>query len=163
MTHGHWDHVGDHQAVTDAFPKCQVLIHQLEEHRLLNPTGISYDLPYIIPPRKADAYLVDNQVITVGTLQFTALHTPGHAAGHLCFHLPQQEVIFTGDLVMAGNVGRYDFPDCDKSALQESLRRVMRLPPPTVILSGHGPATTVANELQGNAFIRQYHLGPPPV
>ena len=162
LTHGHWDHLSDHKLVTDAFPNCQVLIHALEEPRLIQPSGMSFDLPYTIPPGRAHAYLTDNQVITVGSIQVVALHTPGHAAGHICFHLPQHQILFAGDLIMAGTVGRYDFPGCDKSALMESLRRVLRLPPNTTLLPGHGPATLIDYELQGNPFIREHHLGPQP-
>src|ERR1035437_2701823 len=83
LTHGHWDHISDHKMVTDAFPKAQVLIHRLEEHRLQHPGSALFELPYAIEPRNADGYIEDGQKIHIGHLALAAMHTPGHADGHL--------------------------------------------------------------------------------
>ena len=158
LTHGHWDHVSDHAAVTAAFPKAKVMIHRLEEPKLQNPGSTLMELPYTIPPRSADAYLEDNAIISVGNLQLQVLHTPGHAVGHCCFFLASAHhpILFAGDLLMAGTVGRYDLPgDGDLPTLIASLRRVMALPNSTHILPGHGAHTKIAHERNGNPFLRE--------
>jgi glyoxylase-like metal-dependent hydrolase (beta-lactamase superfamily II) len=71
----------------------------------------------------------------------------------------EHAVLFAGDLLMAGAVGRYDLPDGDIGLLKKSLHRVMLLPDKTRVLSGHGPATTIGNERNGNPFIREWQLG----
>ena len=159
LTHGHWDHISDHKVVTDAFPKATVLIHALEEPRLLQPGSLLFELPYAIEPRKADGYLEDGQKIHVGHVTLAVMHTPGHAAGHVVFYSNEHAVLLAGDLLMAGAVGRYDFPDGDVEQLKKSLRRVLLLPDNVEVLSGHGPATRIGNERMGNPFIRQWGLG----
>jgi hydroxyacylglutathione hydrolase len=159
LTHGHWDHISDHAVVTDAFPKCKVMIHKLDEPKLQNPGAEFLALPYQIPPRNADAYLEDGAKIHVGHLTFSVMHTPGHCAGLCVLYAAEQATLFSGDLLFAGNVGRYDLADGDEPTLQKSLRRVLLLPDNTKVLSGHGPATTIARERAHNPYIREHNLG----
>jgi glyoxylase-like metal-dependent hydrolase (beta-lactamase superfamily II) len=161
LTHGHWDHISDHKVVTDAYPHAKVLIHQLEEHRLQKPGSALFELPYSIPPRDADAYIEDGQKIHIGPLTVAAMHTPGHAAGHIVFYSAEHAVLFAGDLLMAGAVGRYDFSDGDVEKLKASLRHIMLLPDHTRVLSGHGPGTTIGHERHNNPYIREWNLGAP--
>jgi hydroxyacylglutathione hydrolase len=158
LTHGHWDHISDHKVVTDAFPKCKVICHKLEEPKLLSPGSALFDLPYTIEPRKADAYVEDGSKIHIGHLTLAAMHTPGHAAGHVVYYSGEHKAAFVGDLMMAGAVGRYDLEDGDIEILKKSLRRIMLLPDETRVFSGHGPATTIGNERNGNPFIREWGL-----
>jgi glyoxylase-like metal-dependent hydrolase (beta-lactamase superfamily II) len=87
------------------------------------------------------------------------MHTPGHADGHLVFYSAEYAVLFAGDLLMAGAVGRYDLEDGNLDILKKSLRRIMLLPDETRVLSGHGPATTIGHERHNNPFIREWNLG----
>jgi len=159
LTHGHWDHISDHKVVTDAFPNANVLIHPLEEHRLQKPGSSQFELPYTIPPRSADAFLADGQKIHIGHTTLAAMHTPGHAQGHIVFYSADHHLLFAGDLLMAGAVGRYDFSDGSLDQLKKSLRRIMLLPDQTRVLSGHGPGTTIGHERHNNPFIREWNLG----
>jgi glyoxylase-like metal-dependent hydrolase (beta-lactamase superfamily II) len=159
LTHGHWDHISDHKVVTDAFPKVKVLIHKDAEPRLEKPGSLLFELPYTIPPRGADATIDDGQKIHIGHLALSAMHTPGHADGHVVFYSAQHAVLFAGDLLMAGAVGRYDLEDGNIEVLKKSLRRIMLLPDETRVLSGHGPGTTIGHERVNNPFIREWGLG----
>jgi glyoxylase-like metal-dependent hydrolase (beta-lactamase superfamily II) len=162
LTHGHWDHISDHAVVTEAFPKAKVLIHRDDEPKLLKPGSVIFELPYTIPPRTADGYLVDGEKVHVGHATLSVMFTPGHAAGHVVLYgaeVGPQGTLFSGDLLMAGGVGRYDLPDGDEATLQRSLRRVMLLPDNVVVLSGHGPATTIGRERAGNFYLRQHGIG----
>jgi glyoxylase-like metal-dependent hydrolase (beta-lactamase superfamily II) len=159
LTHGHWDHISDHQVVTDAFPNARVLIHRLDEPKLKNPGGGGIELPYTIPARGADGYLEDGDKIHVGSISLAVMHTPGHTPGHVVFYSNDLGVLFAGDLLMAGAVGRYDFADGSPEQLKKSLGRMMLLPDAVRVLSGHGPATTIGHERATNPFIREWQLG----
>ena len=153
LTHGHWDHIGDHELVTNEHREATVLIHKLDEPKLERPISIFMPLTYLIPPRKADGYLEDGQIIHVGNLQLQVLHTPGHSPGHVALYCASENVLLAGDLLFAGSVGRVDLPDSDPSAMKDSLRRVMLLPDQTAVRSGHGPATTIGAEKSENPFL----------
>ena len=159
LTHGHWDHLSDHAVVTEAFPKAQTLIHKLDEPKLEHPGSLLFDLPYTIPPRKADAYIADGDKVHVGSIALSAMHTPGHCEGHLVFYSAEHAALFAGDLLMAGAVGRYDLADGNPSLLKQSLKRIMLLPDATRVFSGHGPETTIGRERANNPYIREWHLG----
>lgn len=114
--------------------------------------GLLFGFAISIPPR-ADRELADGETLRVGALSLTAMHTPGHSPGHVVFHVPDHELLFCGDLVFAGSVGRTDFPGCDKEAMQASLRRMLALPDATTLLPGHMGTSTVGEEAATNPFL----------
>ena len=154
LTHGHFDHIADHPEVTSRFPDAKVLIHRLEESKLLRPNSSMFALPFRITPRRPDDYLEDGQKLSIGNLKVEVIHTPGHAPGHVMFHLTEQKVLVGGDLIIGGAVGRTDLPDSDERQLFESIRKVMALPPETQLLPGHGRPGTLADELGSNPYVR---------
>jgi len=153
LTHGHFDHVADHARVTAQFPHAQVLIHALDEPKLIQPGIQFFPLPVVIPSRRADGYVADVQVLQIGSLAVHAIHTPGHSPGHVMYHLPQEQVLVGGDLIIMGAVGRTDLPDSDERHLYASIRKIMQLPPQTRLLPGHGQASTLADEMQSNPYV----------
>ncbi|HEX4052704.1 MAG TPA: MBL fold metallo-hydrolase [Tepidisphaeraceae bacterium] len=153
LTHGHFDHVADHAVLTEKFPKARVLIHRLDEPKLIEPNSLFFPLPFEIPPRNADGYVEDGQAMKIGALELNVIHTPGHSPGHVAYHFPRQNILIGGDLIMMNSVGRTDFPDSDFGQLQESLRRVMKLPIQTRLLPGHGPTSTLAEEAARNPYV----------
>jgi len=159
LTHGHFDHVADHALATERFPDAKVLIHPLDEPKLKNPGATHFQLPFTIPPRSADALLADGQQLKIGLIDVQVLDTPGHSPGHVCFHLPAANVLVSGDLILMGAVGRTDLPDSNEDDLFESLRKVMKLPPETHLLPGHGQGRTLAEEMKSNPFVR-HAMGP---
>lgn len=155
LTHGHFDHIADHQLVREAFPDVKVLIHPLDESKLHRPNTRFFQLPFDIPPGHADGTIGDGDVLTIGGLSCRVLHTPGHSPGHVCFHFPEQQLLVGGDLIIGGAIGRYDLPDSNLDKLCESVRTVMRLPPATRLLPGHGQPGTLGDELASNPYVRQ--------
>ena len=155
LTHGHFDHVADHKLVTDRFPGAKVLIHTLDEPKLSDPGSRFFPLPFVIPPRKADAYVEDGQLLTLGSLRVRVIHTPGHAPGHVMYHFEDEGVLIGGDLIIMNAVGRTDLPDASEAELEASIRKVMKLPGETRLLPGHGDASTLADELQTNPYVQQ--------
>jgi glyoxylase-like metal-dependent hydrolase (beta-lactamase superfamily II) len=156
LTHGHFDHIADHAAVNQRFPNAKVLIHRLDEPKLLNPkvqTAL-FNLPFTIPPRKPDGLLEDAQKLQLGSLEFQVIHTPGHSPGHVVYHCASEQVLVGGDLIICGAVGRTDLPDSRHADQEASLRRVMKLPPTTRLLPGHGKISTLGDELRTNPYVQ---------
>jgi len=156
LTHGHFDHFADHAKVTGRFPAAQVLLHHLDRSKVERPDLQTrlFGLPFVIPPLKPNADIVDNQALKVGSLEAVVMHTPGHSPGHVAYHFPKEKLLIGGDLIIGGSVGRTDLPDSNPRDLETSIRRVMALPPETKLLGGHGPATTLERERQRNRFVR---------
>lgn len=154
LTHGHFDHTADHDVVTRRFPKAKVLIHRLDEPKLISPHHRLFPLPFVIPPRRADAYVEDGQLLTIGRIPLRVIHTPGHAPGHVCYYFPDDSLLVGGDLVIMGAVGRTDLPDSDPAALDGSIRTIMKLPPTTRLLPGHGRESALADERENNPYVR---------
>jgi hydroxyacylglutathione hydrolase len=157
LTHGHFDHLADHAVVKQAFPNAKILIHRLDEPLLTNPGPQSsmFALPFTIPPGKPDAYVEDGEVLHIGSHEVRVMHTPGHARGHVMYHLPTEKVLVGGDLIIGGSVGRTDLPGSDHATLEASIRRVMQLPEYTRLLPGHGDVTTLGDELRTNPFVQE--------
>jgi glyoxylase-like metal-dependent hydrolase (beta-lactamase superfamily II) len=155
LTHSHFDHIADHAVVTRRFPKARVLIHELEAPRLRDPgpQGRMFGLPFVIPAREPDGLLVDGQDLAIGSIPVRVLHTPGHAPGHVMFHLPREKVLVGGDLIIGGSVGRTDLPDSSHADLLSSICRIMKLPPDTMLLPGHGEPETLEHERQTNPYV----------
>jgi len=108
--------------------------------------------------QKADRLLEDGDRIEVGSAVFEVLATPGHTRGGISLYTPDgpdgRPVVFTGDALFAGGIGRTDFPGSSHKALLESIRsRLLALPPETVVYPGHGPPTTVGEEARTNPWL----------
>jgi glyoxylase-like metal-dependent hydrolase (beta-lactamase superfamily II) len=159
LTHGHFDHIADHAEVTKRFPNAKVLIHRLDEPKLKEPNSSDFALPFTIPPRSADAYVEDGQVLQLGDLRVEVIHTPGHAPGHVMYHFPGEKILVGGDLIIGGSVGRTDLPDSDLAELQRSIRKVMALPGDTRLLPGHGGVSTLDDERRDNPFVQEAFAG----
>jgi glyoxylase-like metal-dependent hydrolase (beta-lactamase superfamily II) len=154
LTHGHFDHVADHQVVTTLFPEAKVLMHRLDEPKLQNPGSSFFELPFTIPSRNADGYVEEGQKLSIGGLEVQVLHTPGHSPGHVMFYFPDEQVLIGGDLIICGAVGRTDLPDSVQSDLEASIRRVMKLPGKTQLMPGHCASSTLEEELAHNPYVR---------
>ncbi|MEM6315558.1 MAG: MBL fold metallo-hydrolase, partial [Planctomycetota bacterium] len=95
----------------------------------------------------------DGDRLHIGSIPVDVIHTPGHAPGHVCFHLPDHDVLIGGDLILMNAIGRTDLPGGDEATLMRSLRRIMQLPDETQLLPGHGTADTLGRERQVNPFV----------
>ena len=154
LTHAHFDHVGALADVLDRF-EVPVYLHpddrELLERASMSAAyfGLSLRQPDLEPLPLAHA-----QVLNVGGLEATCLHTPGHAPGHVAFCLPAAGFVLAGDALFQGSVGRTDLPGGSHEQLIESIRReLLTLPDETVVYPGHGPATTVGAERRTNPFL----------
>ncbi len=137
ITHGHIDHVGGVPELK-RMTKAPVLIHRLDAGGLTT---------------RADGFLEEGQIIHVGNYTISILHTPGHSPGGVCLYAPG--VVFTGDSLFAGSVGRTDFPGGSHELLIEGVRRkIFSLGDDLRVYPGHGPESTIGRERQTNPFFR---------
>jgi len=156
VTHSHMDHVGALGAVKEA-TGAPFAMHEAEEdggmmQGMARMLGMVMTGSFKSPP-KPDRLLKDGDIIEVGDLSFTVLHTPGHSLGGISLY--GHGVVFSGDTLFNFGIGRTDFPGCSYQELINSIRdKLMVLPDDTVVLPGHGPKTTIATERQYNPFLR---------
>jgi hydroxyacylglutathione hydrolase len=155
ITHAHIDHVGAVAALANEYA-CPVLMHAEAEPMLeqLPTQAMMMGLRFGKVP-SVDHYLEDGQVLEVGGLELEARYTPGHAPGHLAFYAESEAVVFAGDALFAGSVGRTDLFGGNMEVLMRSINeRLMTLPDETQVFPGHGPQTTIADERRHNPFLQ---------
>ncbi len=153
-THAHFDHVGANKQVKDA-TGAEILIHE-QDDALLGATKDQTRMFGMTAPSspKADRYVKHGDVITAGGISLRVLHTPGHSSGGIS--LAGGGVVFTGDALFAGSIGRTDLFGGDLMTLITSIREnLLSLPDETVVLSGHGPQSTIGEERRENPFLNQ--------
>jgi len=159
LTHGHLDHIG---AVSAARREWQVpvLMHadDLPLYRRATQQAAFYGLPFD-QPDDPDQFLHGGDVLTLGSNRFTVRHVPGHSPGHVIFVC--DTLMLGGDLLFAGSIGRTDLPLSDPDAMDASLASISGLDPDVIVYPGHGPPTTIGDELATNPFLtgitRQAH------
>ncbi len=145
-THGHSDHTfGD--APLKRATGAPLAIHRLDAYRLeLNARAEPQWFPASQPPCEAERLLEEGDESALADLRLVVLHTPGHTEGSVCFHLPEEGVLFSGDTLFNAGLGRTDLAGGDGRAMLASLRRLTALPSGTVVYPGHGPKTTIGAE-----------------
>ncbi len=149
-THAHYDHVGAVAALKKRF-LVPFFLHSKElktlEQANLYRKLLDGEAPVAIPV--VDSYLdAIGSPISIADRAIEVLFTPGHTRGSVCFMI--EGLLFTGDTLLEGKVGRVDLPGGDGSALRDSLRQLSLLPRETKVYPGHGETTTILNEIQGN-------------
>ena len=172
LTHGHLDHVGGTAYLHSEFPDAHILLHEYEEPLYLSlprqplMMGIqphqlaSLGMDYEDPPQPT-RYLAHGETLEVGELRFSVRHCPGHTLGHIVLVEENERVVFTGDCLFSGSIGRTDLPGGDYDSLIGSIEEnIMSLEDDFVVKCGHGPDTTVGREREGNPFLTGlYRLG----
>lgn len=156
-THGHSDHIGGNEALKQKWPDAELVIGVDEAEKLTDPgknLSVMLGANLVSPP--ADRTVADGDVYAAGGFELEVSAIPGHSAGHVVYAVRGQEpgVVFVGDVIFQGSIGRTDFPDGNFAQLASGIKqKIFRLPDETVLLSGHGPATTVGQERRGNPFV----------
>lgn len=153
FTHGHFDHIAGAKHYRDKFPNAVIYIHPEDSLCLTDErANFTYPAPYEFVPVKPNAFMYDGDVLSLGNLNFTVLHTPGHTKG--CVSLYSDGVLFSGDTLFYRSVGRTDFPGGSFETLKESVIKLYGLPDNTTVYPGHGQSTRLGEEKFENPFVR---------
>jgi hydroxyacylglutathione hydrolase len=154
ITHTHGDHIGAIRQVVEN-TGASFAVHTAEAETLQNSDNSRFTAmdPTFQKPPPPDRLLKDGDFLVVGDLKFQVLHTPGHSPGGIC--IAGYGVVFSGDALFNGSIGRTDGPSGDSDLLISSIRaKLLVLPDQTLVLPGHGPKTTIGQERRNNPFLR---------
>ena len=167
LTHGHLDHTFSVAPVCGA-RGITAYVHPADREMLADPAkGLSTDLTQLFGGRltytEPDdvAELTDGATLSLAGLEITVDHAPGHTGGSVLFRMPSgsadaEQVCLSGDVLFAGSIGRTDLPGGSHPTMLASLRdKILPLADDTVLLPGHGPATTIGRERAGNPYLRE--------
>lgn len=151
LTHGHLDHIGGISGVLRRY-SVPVYMHPADLPLYLRGTtqAAIYGVPFE-QPEPPDRSLAEGDTLNLGSLSFDVYHLPGHSPGHVVFR--HGDVVFGGDVLFAGSIGRTDLPLADPIRMQESLARMCELGDSTAVHPGHGPSTTIGHERATNGFL----------
>ena len=153
LTHGHFDHAGAAADIAKEYG-LQVYAFEGEKETLENP---QYNLSGMMGAPEsyhADIFVKDDEELDLAGLHLKVLYTPGHTEGGCCFYFPEEGIVFTGDSLFCGSVGRTDFPGGSMSRLIGGIKeKLMSLPEDTICYPGHDSATTIGEERMYNMYL----------
>lgn len=153
ITHGHGDHIGALRDLVD-LTGAPVYIGRPDAPGLLegklNRSWAVEDATWV---DRVDHELDDGDTITCGDMAFTVIATPGHTPGGVCYYCPEAKLLFSGDTLFAGCVGRTDFAGGDDAAMRASIARLRELPDDVMVYPGHEAATQIGREKRINPFM----------
>jgi len=155
ITHAHIDHVGGAMRLR-ARTGAPILLNQ-NDYALLKMLDLQASWLGMKPPGavEIEAGLAHGQTLKTGSLEATILHTPGHTEGSVCLYFPAEKMLIAGDTLFARSIGRTDLPGGSFEKIMRSLHdRVLVLPDETVVIPGHGSATTIGAEREENPFLK---------
>ncbi len=155
LTHGHLDHAG---AVGELARNYQVPVigpHKEDEFWLQALEQQAHMFGFAVPqPVKVDQWLAGNETLYLGNYSFEVRFAPGHTPGHVVIYSKDLNMVWTGDVLFAGSIGRTDFPKGNHQQLIDSIQReLFSLPDDTRFISGHGPMSTIGQEKRTNPFV----------
>lgn len=156
-THGHADHIAGNAALKERWPDCPLVIGRNDAPKLTDARlnlSAQFGMPITSPP--ADVLVDDGQRYSAAGFDLDVYEIAGHSIGHVVFvwRSHQPPYVFGGDVLFAGGIGRCDFPDGSRAALTTGIhRKLFTLPDDTIVLSGHGPPTTIGEEKEANPYV----------
>lgn len=160
LTHAHFDHIGAVDNIRDKYG-VKVYIHEKEKDWLTDP-GLNgskhFMMKELIRARAADILIEDEaEEMEIGNFKFAVYETPGHSPGSISLHFPEDQFVIVGDALFQGSIGRTDLPGGNHNQLIKSIHdRLLVLPEETAVLSGHGPITSIGEELDTNPYLNGF-------
>jgi glyoxylase-like metal-dependent hydrolase (beta-lactamase superfamily II) len=156
-THGHSDHIAGNAELKARWPNCPLAIGRGDADKLADPRlNLSAMFGGYVTSPPADVLLADGDVYCAAGFELFVAAIPGHSAGHIVFiwKAASPPVVFGGDVLFAGGIGRTDFPDGDMQQLTAGIHaKLFILPDETIVLPGHGPPTTIGQEKRDNPWV----------
>ncbi|MBL4697365.1 MAG: MBL fold metallo-hydrolase [Phycisphaerales bacterium] len=156
LTHAHADHIAGLIEARSRFAVVPILMHKIEESWMNDPVlNLSAALGLSITAPSPTEFLDEGDTVSLGELEFRVVHTPGHSPGSISLIHEPSKLAFVGDTLFAGSIGRTDFPGSSFETLENSIKtKLYVLDPETVCFPGHGPATTIGQEMNSNPFVK---------
>lgn len=157
VSHCHFDHLG---AVAQLKNKLKIpfLVPQGEK-KILGHAPTTANLwtgqPIKTPPQP-DKFLKEGDKVVAGKMKFIVLSTPGHSPAGISLYNQEEKILFSGDTLFAGSIGRVDLPGGSEEAMKQSLKKLTKLPNETLVLPGHGEKTTIGKEKINNPFLQKF-------
>lgn len=145
LTHSHWDHIVDASKIKARW-SLPLYVHSEDAPNLKKPGADGLPLPLNIEPVSPDYNLEEGSILQLGSLKIEVIHTPGHSPGSVSFYVPQEKILFSGDTLFKGSMGRVNLPRSDPEKMWASLERLAKLPSDTRVIPGHGEETTIGSE-----------------
>jgi hydroxyacylglutathione hydrolase len=154
-THCHFDHIGAVAKLKEKF-NVPFLIPKNEQivFALAHPTSRIWVGEKIKQPPKPDGFLKEGDGIKLGRVKLEVISTGGHSPGGICLYARAVKVLFSGDTLFAGSVGRTDLPGGSQEKMKDSLKKLLELPDETIVCPGHGEKTTIGKERKINPFLQ---------
>ena len=154
LSHAHFDHIGAIPGLLAKFPDLPVFVHEKDAPMFGHPLNqLPPEYPTFAKPKNLIVFR-STLNLQPSTFDLEVIETPGHTPGGVCYYLPKDKLLLSGDTLFAGSVGRTDLPGGDMATLMDSLRQLTALPDDTLVIPGHGPHTTIAAEKLGNPFLQ---------
>ena len=156
VTHGHFDHCGGLRTLKDSL-KCEILSHK-EALPLIQRSQASAERwgLFVDQAPDPDRFLDEKDIVTLGSLEFSVIHTPGHSPGGISLYCEKEKLLLSGDTLFQGSIGRTDFPGGSMEVLTASIQqKLYTLPDDTQVYAGHNSPTTIGYEKKNNMFIRE--------
>jgi hydroxyacylglutathione hydrolase len=160
LTHAHFDHIGAVDDIRNHY-QIPVYVHKAEAKWLGDPSLNGSELFPVqsIRVREADHLFEREGQFEIGGFQFTLFETPGHSPGGVAFYFSEKGLVVAGDSLFMGSIGRTDLPGGNEKVLLKSIHsKLLTLPEDTIVLPGHGPATTIGDEMDSNPFLNGFGM-----
>ncbi|WP_335872814.1 MBL fold metallo-hydrolase [Bacillus sp. 2205SS5-2] len=159
LTHAHFDHIGAVDALRDHY-SIPVYLHKKEE-KWLGDSSLNGSQFFMmgneVKINPANVFISEEHSLEIGTFQLNIMRTPGHSPGSISFYSKAEEAVISGDALFQGGIGRTDLPGGNHDVLLKSIHsQLLQLPEDTLVLSGHGPETTIRDEMDSNPFLNGF-------
>lgn len=159
LTHAHFDHIGAVDEVREYY-KIPVYLHEEEESWMEDPKlngSKFFNLRDLVIVKPADHLFKKEEAFTLDTFEFQIYETPGHSPGSVSFYFEKDEFVVSGDALFKDSIGRTDLPGGNQSVLLKSIHeKLLFLPEETTVLPGHGPVTTIGEEMDSNPYLNGF-------
>ncbi|MBM7604680.1 glyoxylase-like metal-dependent hydrolase (beta-lactamase superfamily II) [Metabacillus crassostreae] len=158
LTHAHFDHIGAVDEVRNKWG-IPVYVHSKEKNWLTDPSlnGSQFFMAGSIKVSEPDELIRSEGYLTIGDFSLQVFETPGHSPGSVSFYAAEEGIVFSGDALFAGSIGRTDLPGGNHDQLIKSIHdKLLTLPEETIVLSGHGHETSIEQEMESNPFLNGF-------
>lgn len=155
LTHSHADHIGALQDIIDNYKDIEIIASKKEKKLLNNPNyNLATKFHLNTTHYEATRYVEDGDTYAIGSTLLKFIVTPGHTAGSMCILAEKDGLLFAGDTLFAGSIGRTDLPTGSYEDMEKSLKTLAMLDENIIVLPGHGESTTIGQEIKYNPFMK---------